>query len=256
MKKRLILVFVCVAGLVIGYCFRVGVWRLRARDQIAWPELHSYALDDPSFTAALRSLHAHENQMGIDGRKHAVNDISGVNPEDGKLLYDICRTVKARNTLEIGFAYGVSTMYILAALRANGFGTHTAIDPFEKSEWDGIGLQKVVETHSEAQFRFIEEKSITAIHQLSGQQYDFIFIDGSHLFDDALLDFKLADTHCSDNCVIAFHDAGWMPAVQKTVHFIERNRADYVRLRSPVGIIALFRRIGTDKRDWQHFADF
>lgn len=262
MSKSLILTAVICVGVTLGYFASRAAHLVHfPNNQVAWPELQLSDVNDPTFSGPLKSLHLNEKQVGLDGWMYSIDDpkdvsATGVMPEDGRLLYSICRTIKAKNTLEIGFARGVSTLYILAALRANGSGTHTAVDPFERSDWHGIGLKKVEETHSQDIFHFLEMSSIAAIRQLSGQKFDFVFIDGSHLFDDTLVDFRLADLYCSERCVIAIHDVEFLPAVKKAVVFIERNRPDYVRLRSPVPAVGIFRRTGPDKRKWNHYADF
>ena len=44
----------------------------------------------------------------------------GVNARRGQYLFDLVRQVKPEVTLEVGFAYGISTLFICEALRQNG----------------------------------------------------------------------------------------------------------------------------------------
>ena len=72
----------------------------------------------------------------------------------------------------------------------------------------------------------IEETSQLALPRLVGekQQFGLIFIDGSHLFDDLLVDFFYADQLIPTDGVLVFDDL-WMPAVRKVLEFALTNRA-------------------------------
>jgi len=212
---------------------------------------------DPAFAAALKSMYDRQPQMGTDGATHVPDGITKISPEEGMWLYELCRKIKPQRTLEIGMAYGFSTLYFLAAIKANGMGLHVAIDPFETTDWYGIGLKKVQDLGMEGSFRFIPEKDIFALPALAkeGLQFEVIFIDAMHRFDDVLVDFTLADQVCAPNGVIILSDM-WMPSIRKAVSFIEKNRADYKRLDSPVANIRVFQKIGVDQRKWDHFVPF
>jgi len=221
------------------------------------PARLSAAKIPPDFVTAIAALHRGDPQKGIDGLMHKPDAITGVPLRDGLQLYDIVRQVKPKKTLEVGFAYGVSTMYLLAALKANGSGSHIAIDPFEVSDWHGIGLMKVKEVKMEDSFEFMPERSHPALTKLADrkQALDVMFIDGAHLYDIAFTDFVLADAVCPKGCYILLHDM-WMNSVQRIVSFIENNRLDYTRRESSTPNIAIFQKTGDDKRDWDHFRAF
>jgi predicted O-methyltransferase YrrM len=46
-----------------------------------------------------------------------------VNRDQGWLIYQMCRSLPARRVVEFGTSYGVSTLYLAAAVRDNGGGT-------------------------------------------------------------------------------------------------------------------------------------
>src|SRR5215471_534796 len=63
---------------------------------------------------------------------------------EGKLLGDLIRAIEPATTLEIGMAYGVSTLYICDALSSLDHPvTHIVLDPFQSRQWRGIGLRNV-----------------------------------------------------------------------------------------------------------------
>jgi len=208
------------------------------------------------YSSMLASMHNHQPQMGTDGAMHALDADAGIKIGDGLYIYELCRKVRPRHTLEVGFAEGFSTLYFLAAAKTNGVGSHVAIDPFENSDYHGIGLQKVRQTDMSSHFRFMEAKSVAALPLLAseGSKYEVIFVDGDHRYDSELADFVLADVLCPNGGYLLFHDI-WMDSTKKLISFIQRNRADYER--EPTGVnVAAFRKVGEDHRDWRHFVNF
>ena len=208
------------------------------------------------FQKTLYSMYGHEPQTGSDGQKHGLTN-AGVPAEDGVWIYNLCLRTKPKQTLEIGFAEGYSALFFLAAADRAGISQHVAIDPFEERDWHGIGLRRVEETGMTEKFKFIPEMSVFALTQLAREQqkYGVIFIDGSHRFDDVMLDFTMSDMICADGGYILMHDA-WLDSVGKVTSFVETNRKDYRRIESGDTGIAAFQKIGTDKRDWQHYEKF
>jgi predicted O-methyltransferase YrrM len=210
------------------------------------------------FATALTSLYLHEPQLGTDGVPHRPALGDGIKISEGLFMFDLARRVQARKTMEVGLASGYSAVFFLAAVHANGGGTHVAMDPFENSAYAGVALQKVKQIGMERNFRFLEEFSYIAIPQLArkGEKFDVIFIDGNHRFDDVFVDFTLADQVCAPGGYILLHDR-WMPSIQRAVSFISRNRADYRAEFFPdIPNIAVFRRVGQDKRAWNHYVPF
>jgi hypothetical protein len=61
---------------------------------------------------------------------------------DGEVVH---RDGRRAVTLETGFAYGMSALFLAEALRQNGGGRHIAIDPFASSRFDRLGLAHLEE---------------------------------------------------------------------------------------------------------------
>jgi hypothetical protein len=60
-----------------------------------------------------------------------------ISAEEGATLQRLIRAVKPRVTLEIGFAYGVSTLFICEALAEVGGERHIVIDPLPDGRLEG-----------------------------------------------------------------------------------------------------------------------
>ena len=209
------------------------------------------------FSKVLRSMYSGQPQKGLDGQNHELRLDTRISVEEGVCLYRLCRDTGAERTMEIGCAYGFSTLYFLAAISSNHAATHTAIDPYESDGWGGIGVQNARATGMDESFRLIEEKSFLALPRLirDETQYDVIFIDGNHRFDDTLLEFTLCGLTCKMGGYIVLDDM-WMPSIRKAISFVRRNRRDFSEVATPVVNLAAFQRVAEDKRNWDHFQDF
>jgi predicted O-methyltransferase YrrM len=227
-----------------------------ASEESTPPESVLATIDEP-FRSALLSLYAAEPQLGIDGQLHEINRVTGIDPQHGMWLYDLYRRRAPGASMEVGMAYGCSTLFFLAAIAKLGAGSHTAIDPGELSFWHGIGMQKVRQVGAQS-FRLIEDTDYNAAADLTRQRatFDFIFIDGNHRFDDALVDFTLFAPLLNHRGLIVFDDI-WMPSIRAAVAFIEANRLDFKHIPgSPTPRYAVFERIAQDARQWDHFVPF
>lgn len=234
---------------------KMKFWSKPVRSQIPHHEEVLAALPE-RFRLPLLSMYAGEPQLGTNGELFEPDRVTVVGPEEGMWIYNLCRQLKPEKTAEVGLAYGYSTIYILAALHANGFGSHIAIDPYQ-SYFHDIGVHQPEKVDMTAAFRWICEKSVPAIADLarSGEFFDFIFIDGSHRFDDALVDFTISAEVCAMDGHIILDDM-WMPPIQRAVSFIRNNRKDFAEIQTPIANIAAFKRIAKDARRWDHHVDF
>jgi predicted O-methyltransferase YrrM len=211
-----------------------------------------------AFKDALISMYNRQDQMGSDGKMYKLDAAAKILPEQGMCLYNLCKKIKPNRTLEIGFANGYSTIFFLASIKSIGMGYHVAMDPFEISDWHGIGLKKVEELKMDSFFRFVPEYDLFGLPDLARakQKFNVIFIDGDHRFDYIFLDFTLADYIIADNGYIIFHDL-WMPSTKKVLKFIKNNRSDYevqTDIFSPQMLV--LKKIASDKRPWNFYSSF
>jgi predicted O-methyltransferase YrrM len=145
--------------------------------------------------------------------------------DEGDFLYSMVRSLRPTRTLEVGMANGLSSLFIAQALRDNGTGTHTAIDPFQNSDWHGAGMALVKQAGLADLVELVELPSHQALPDLerAGVRAEFAFVDGSHLFDYVLTDFLCVDRLLVDGGLIAFDDSDW-PAVTQVIRYVVTNR--------------------------------
>ena len=86
------------------------------------------------------------------------NETIKINSETSKkqceFLQKIISTNKFSSSIEIGFAYGMSTLSITEEIVKNG-GKHVVIDKFEQSSWNGVGLDLINQAGFSKDIEFI-----------------------------------------------------------------------------------------------------
>jgi predicted O-methyltransferase YrrM len=141
---------------------------------------------------------------------------------------------RIERTLEVGCAYGISSLYICDAISKQPNPHHIMIDPLQSTRWSSVGVQNL----RRAGFTFwelIEQPSALALPSLlgSGLKVQFALIDGWHTFDQVLLDFFYVDRLLEDGGIVAFDDVV-MTAINRVVRYV-LNHIPYRRDRKRFG---------------------
>ncbi|MBF0333392.1 MAG: class I SAM-dependent methyltransferase [Alphaproteobacteria bacterium] len=142
--------------------------------------------------------------------------------EDGDVLFQVVAGAKPRRVLEIGFATGLSTLYMLAA---GSIESHTVMDPLQRSAYRLNGLRNVAAAGFDGKVTLIERPSNVGMPALlaEGHSYDMIFIDASHSFENTFLEAFHADQMAEPGALLVFHDQVMEP-VQAVLEFLRTNR--------------------------------
>lgn len=156
-----------------------------------------------------------------EGERFPLRD--EISSDEGMFLQRIIGAIKPRICLEIGLAYGVSTLFICETLRKVGASKHIVIDPYQNTIFRDIGLRNLRQAGYEDLIEFIEEPSEIALPTLLKREtrVDFAFVDGWHTFDHTLVDFFYINRMLNVNGVVAFDDTNW-PSISKLCRFISR----------------------------------
>jgi len=147
---------------------------------------------------------------------------SNVSTDEGHFLQEIILSTKPQMSLEVGLAYGISTLFMCEALEKVGCQKHIAIDPNQYDDnWEGIGMHNLKIAGYEKLVDLICKPSFQALPNLleQGYKFDFAFIDGWHTFDYTLVDFFYINKLLNIGGVVAFDDADW-PAVRKVCRYL------------------------------------
>lgn len=178
------------------------------------------------FCPQLKSLLEIKKITGKTGKN--FDDIGAASTVNNLLaLRVLCLEIKPKNTLEIGFAYGASCLAIASSYRDLNYlpsHQHTTIDPYQSTVWDNTGRLMVESANLEDYVDVRENFSYYVLPQLlaEGKNFDLIYIDGSHLFEDVFIDFYYSNKLLSQQGLILFDDS-FDPHIRKVINFIDKN---------------------------------
>src|SRR5436309_9405306 len=175
----------------------------------------------------LQRLYAEKEVVHRNGRRKPICP-PGLPVDRGEYLFRLVRERRPALTLEIGFAYGVSTLFIAEALRQNGRGRHLVIDPLQHSRFEGLGLRHVDEAGLARWITFYEEPSELCLPRLIGEglEIDFAFDDSGHLFDHVVAEFLFLSRLLRNGALLVVDDAN-LPGVGRACDFVAANRKDF-----------------------------
>jgi predicted O-methyltransferase YrrM len=165
-------------------------------------------------------IYATKQVVGRSGTVHELH--SAIDREKGEFL----RSIVANDpgivkTLEVGCAYGLSSLFICSELAKRAGASHTIIDPFQNTDWDGAGLRNLDEAGFDF-YTFIEDRSEFALPEIlrKGEgSFDMIFVDGFHTFDQTLLDCYYATRLLRIGGVMVIDDVALLPVGRAARYF-------------------------------------
>jgi predicted O-methyltransferase YrrM len=208
-------------------------------------------------------------------------------PPEGRVITAVFTTIKPDVSVEVGFAYGVSTLYACDALAENQKpAKHIVIDPYQTTDYRGIGFKNIIRAGYGDMVSLLEEKSEIALPKLysQGTRVQAAIIDGWHTFDHALVDFFYVNKMLDVGGVVIFDDTDWpslMPLIRHVAtypayrQFMTDCSEDRVSARTKIrraiskwtrlsifgrswdnpSCIA-FQKIAADERNWDWHASF
>jgi predicted O-methyltransferase YrrM len=162
--------------------------------------------------------------VGRCGRIHQSTGLSSAN--NLLVIANLVMELGASRTLETGMAFGASTLALLSTLKEvpPGRGRHIAIDPFQRSDYDDCGVLAAERAGLGGLLEVQYEPSSIVLPRLLQHpaRFDLIYVDGSHLFEDAFVDAYFAARLLRSGGVILFDDCA-DAHVAKVIRFIKSN---------------------------------
>ncbi len=158
---------------------------------------------------------AHGNALELSGN---IDDV------EGEYIFNIITgNNKIINTLEVGCGYGISSLYICAALWNREKATHTIIDPLQNKEYSGIGIFNLERINCKF-YKFFESPSEYVLPQLAQKQpnsFDLILIDGWHTFDHVLTDIFYSNRLLKTGGLLILDDCRF-PSIAKAAKYLSK----------------------------------
>jgi predicted O-methyltransferase YrrM len=191
-----------------------------------------------------------------------------------RLLQAWLTACKPRRILEIGMAYGISSLAICEVLQHKEDVRLDIIDPHQRTDWQSVGIRNLARAGFDGLYRLHEEPSEICLPRFAaeGHSLDFVFIDGWHAFDQVMVEFYYVNRMLDTGGLVVLDDI-MLPGIRKVYSFIstlecyrpeqppDSFRTERVaRIRRLAGQpefrIAAFRKISQDRRAWHSFKDF
>jgi predicted O-methyltransferase YrrM len=152
------------------------------------------------------------------------NEIIEIHSETSRGQCEFLKKIISDNrftdSIEIGFAYGISTLAITEEIAANN-GKHVVIDKYQITGWKGVGLDLIYQANYSKNVEFFEEYCYIILPKLLEQQrkFDFAYIDSTKQMDWLLVDFFFLDKLLKINGIIVFDDVSF-PGIRKLFRYI------------------------------------
>jgi predicted O-methyltransferase YrrM len=151
-----------------------------------------------------------------------------------RFIQQTMRERKPVRTLEVGLAFGASTLVFCSEHHRLGHEAakqHTAIDPYQPYPMlDEAGVYAVERAGFEDFLDYRPEFSEFGMPRIleAGERYDFIYIDGSHLFENVFIDAFYAARLLNDGGWMALDDSS-DPHIAKVNDFVRSNLGNALR---------------------------
>ena len=133
---------------------------------------------------------------------------SNISIPHGLFLQNLYDRVKPRKSLEVGLAFGISTLFILEKCRENGAApkSHIVIEPWLR---DDVAMHNIRSAGLEDYLDLRNDLSDVVIPSLylDHERIQFAFVDTTKVFDIVLQDFYFIDKILDIGGVVIFDDA-------------------------------------------------
>lgn len=174
-----------------------------------------------------------------------VRDAGGLSTANNlAIIRSLVLKLRPKRTLEIGLATGGSALTFAAThqeLGARPDRQHVAIDPNQNEWWHNLGKTLIRRAGLDDFVEVIEEPSCLALPEKmrSGETFDLAYIDGSHAFQDAMLDFYYVRYLLNPGGIVLFDDCSTRD-IRELLEFIRTRifsfkEFDLVPFRPPGG---------------------
>ncbi len=193
---------------------------------------------------------------------------------EGLLLQSWLERYRPVRLLEIGLAYGISSLFICDAIQQWPVECYHIIDAFQSGQWQQIGVNNLHAAGFARLVTMYEELSELCLPRFleQGHRYDFAFVDGWHTFDHVLTEFFYISRMLDVGGVVVFDDVH-LPSIHAVLAHVDSYDcyerlalpADFppsmkMKVRKVAGLppvrIAGFVKITPDERDWDWHRDF
>ena len=147
---------------------------------------------------------------------------SGTSIAQCEFVAGLVGEIKPVKSVEIGLAFGISTLYICEQLIRQEHREHIVCDPFQHDHvWQGAGLANLAIAGYGDIVRFVEESGdrVVARMALADERIQFCYIDADKRFDSNLVYFWWLDKVLDVGGVLVWDDCDW-PSLRRLARLV------------------------------------
>jgi predicted O-methyltransferase YrrM len=172
---------------------------------------------------------------GSDGHCYEIFPDS-VTPDRAAFVESVCSSARPTATLEIGMAWGLSTLGILSTLSesAQRFSPHVVIDPWQTRRYRQAALLSLRRAGAEALIELHHQTSVAVLPKLLGHTFDFVFVDGNHHYSAVFCDLWLLHPLLKPGSIVVVDDV-WFDDIRRACKFAESNLGYRFHSEYPTG---------------------
>ena len=213
-----------------------------------------------------------EKVLTADGQEISLH--SQLPEIEGLIMQGWLEQHRPSRLLEVGLAYGISSLYICDVVSKWPVECYHIIDAFQTRDWQGIGWRNLSDAGFAHLVTLHEQLSELCLPQLleRGHRYDFAFVDGWHTFDHVLLEFFYINRMLDVGGIVLFDDVH-LPSIQSVLAYIagydcydplslpeKYAKSVPIKVRKMMGLpparIAGFVKTAEDERSWDWYQAF
>lgn len=162
---------------------------------------------------------------GLYDQNVSVHDAFGVSkrPKPAVFLYMLVRALKPKHVLELGTNTGISSAFIAAALKRNGFGKVVTLDasPYRQRLASGMHTDLGLDNVSYVNGLFTD--TLDGVLRNMGE-VDLAFIDGHHQYQPTLDYFAQIVPFVTKDAVFLFDDIRWSDGMLRAWTELQRDQ--------------------------------
>jgi predicted O-methyltransferase YrrM len=183
---------------------------------------------------------------------------SSIKSEEGLTIYNTIIKNNFTKCLEIGMGYGISSIYILLALKKsiNNDKKLVSIDMLESKQWKNFGMKilkffEMIKYHQLIEnMHYIELPKIVEMKE----NFDFIFINSWYSFENMIVILFYCSKILRKDGIIIINEI-YQPNIYKCIKFIDNNYKFFKKINSPPSL-AVYQKIIDDNRSWDYYNNF
>ncbi|MGH7198839.1 MAG: O-methyltransferase [Candidatus Omnitrophota bacterium] len=138
-------------------------------------------------------------------------------------LQALIREIRPVTSLEVGLAYGISTLFICEALKEVKAKKHIILDPFQERVWKNIGIKNISDAGYSDMVEFRSEPSAEFLPLLlrNKVKIDFAYFDANKTFDEIIVNAYYLMRLLNIGGVTVFDDCNF-PGIRKACRYLSR----------------------------------